>query len=319
MWATVEHRRRLAALILLLLVVAHCIAPTRFILDWPSIAILGIALCLFLAPQLKLLLPFVKAIKIGETEIHLREQATALAVSVERLEARPSAPQLSAPDASVAPSAEDQYKRLLDTNVEAHILDLAARDKRAALMRLAIEVEKELLALHGALGLRNQNESGSFRNVVGQLARHGAIGDEMKRGLMEFWHVRNQIAHSFVSDESLVTSALDSGIRLLRLVKAIPRQRCRIVDPNVQLFKDPKCKDPIIDYHGVMLEIMDSEGQKRNHPFPAGRDFVAGEIVGWDWDMSNIYGVAYYQDPDSGQPIQAWSSSAIFVGKTQPK
>jgi hypothetical protein len=319
MWAALENRRRLAALILLLFVVAHSIAPTRFVLDWPSIAVLGISLCLLFAPQLKLLLPFVKAIKIGETEIHLREQATALAVSVERLEARPSPAQLPAPDAGVAPRTEDQYKRLLDTDVEAHILDLAVRDKRAALMRLAIEIEKELLALHGVLGLRNQNESGSFRNVVAQLARHGAIGDEMKRGLMEFWHVRNQIAHSYLSDESLVTSALDSGIRLLRLVKAIPRQRITVVDPNVQLFKDSYCKDPITDYHGVMLEIMDSEGQKRNHPFPAGRDFVVGEVVGWDWDMSNIYGVAYYRDPDSGRPIQAWSSSAIFVGKTQPK
>ena len=87
MWATIENKRRLAALILLLFVIAHCVAPTRFILDWPSIAVLGIALCLLMAPQLKLLLPFVKAIKIGETEIHLREQATALAVSVERLEA----------------------------------------------------------------------------------------------------------------------------------------------------------------------------------------------------------------------------------------
>ncbi len=319
MWATLEFRRRLAAFILLLFVVAHCIAPTRFILDWPSIAILGIALSLLLAPQLRLLLPFVKAIKIGETEIHLREQATALAFSVERLEARPNPVQLFATAASVVPPAEDQYKRLLDTDVEAHILDLAVRDKRAALMRLAIEIEKELLALHGALGLRNHNESGSFRSIVGQLARHGAIGDEMKKGLTEFWHVRNQIAHSYLSDESLVTSALDSGIRLLRLVKAIPRQRCTIVDPNVQLFKDPRCKDPITDYHGVMLEIMDPEGKKRNHPFPAGRDFIEGEIVGWDWDMSNIYGVAYYQDPDSGQPIQAWGSSAVFVGKTQPK
>ena len=314
-----RNRRTLAAVILLLLVVAHCLAPTRFILDWPSIAVLGIALCLLMAPQLKLLLPFVKAIKVGETEIHLREQATALAVSVERLEAHPSAPQLSPPDASIAPPAEDQYKRLLDTDVEAHILDLAVRDKRAALMRLAIEIEKELLALHGVLGLRNHNESGSFRSVVGQLARHGAIGDEMKRGLMEFWHVRNQIAHSYLSDESLVTSALDSGIRLLRLVKAIPRQRYTIVDPNVQLYSDPKCKDPISDYHGVMLEITDSEGQARNHPFPAGRDFIAGEVVGWDWDMSDIYGITYYRDPDSGQPIQAWSSSAVFFGKTQPK
>ena len=84
MQLALEHKRWFASFILLVLVLAHCISPSRFILDWPSIFLLGVALCLLLAPQLKILLPFVKAINVGETEIH-REQAIALAVSVEQL------------------------------------------------------------------------------------------------------------------------------------------------------------------------------------------------------------------------------------------
>ena len=264
MQLALEHKRWFASFILLVLVLAHCISPSRFILDWPSIFLLGVALCLLLAPQLKILLPFVKAINVGETEIHLREQAIALAVSVEQLEATPSPSQLPAPDASVTALGEVHYKRLLNTSVEAHILDLSGRDKQAALMRLAIEIEKEVLVLHGALGLRNQYESGSFRSLVEQLLRHGAITDEMKRGLMEFWHVRNQIAHFYLSDDALLTSALDSGLRLLRLVKTVPRQRLTVIDPHVVLFKDPQFNEAITDYHGVMLEIMDPEGKKNN-------------------------------------------------------
>ena len=319
MWAAFKYKRQFAAVILLLFVIAHCIAPSRVVLDWPSIALLGIALGLVLAPQLKILLPFVKAIKIGETEIHLREQANALYESVDTLEKIPNQPQLPAAGTALVPESEAQYKRLLNTNVEAHILDLAVKDKQAALMRLAIEIEKEVLVLHGALGLRNQKNSGSFRNLVTQLLQHGAIGEEMKRGLMEFWHVRNQIAHSYLSDDSLLTSTLDSGIRLLRLVKAIPRQKYRIIDPKVALFSDPGLNEPITDYYGVMLEITDSEGVTHNHPFPSGREFITGEVVGWDWDLQKIHGAAYYRDPASGQPIEAWSSSAEFVGKAQPK
>jgi hypothetical protein len=310
-----DYKRPLTILILFLFIAAHSLVPSRFGLDWPTVALLGIALALLLAPQLEFLLPFVKTLKIGKTEIELREQTTALAISVEKSEE--SAPQISESDVSAKP-LEDRFKRLVSTDVEAHILDLAAKDKQAALMRLAIEIEKEVLLLHGTLGLRNQFKVGNFRDVVNQLVKHGALSKEMQHGLMEFWNVRNQIAHARLTDDSILTSALGSGIRLLRLIKAIPRPRYTIIHPSVPVYRDKACKEPITETCGVIIETTETDGRKIRMIYPAGREFVAGEIVGWDWDMDRVYGEAFYRSPDSGEITLAWSSSAAFVGQTQP-
>ncbi|HXM96920.1 MAG TPA: hypothetical protein VN982_00440 [Candidatus Dormibacteraeota bacterium] len=317
------YKRPIIILVLLTFVAVHSVLPSRLGLDWPSVAVLGIAFSLWLVPRWETLLPFVKTLKVGRTEIELREQADALAISVaksEEPEPMSTTGQVQAPESAEVPKAslpDDPYRRLVNTNVEAHILDLAAQDKQAALMRLAIEIEKEVLILHGALGLRNQQKARSFREFLEQLRRHGAISNDIREGLLEFWRVRSQIAHSQLSDNSILTSALDSGLRLLRLIKAIPRGTYTVVNPDVELYKDADCREPIHNCQGVIIEIADPQGEKKNMIYPAGRDFVKGERVGWDWDMSKVYGQSYYRNPDTGKPMEAWSSSAAFVGQSK--
>jgi hypothetical protein len=307
-----DYQRFFAVAILIAFVIAHSLFPSRFGLDWPSVALLATALCLFLLPRFLPFLPLLKTFKIGKAEFELREQTNALAISVDKSEE--SGLQLE-PSKEPEP-AQIREKRLVNTSTEAHIIDLAAKDKQAALMRLAIEIEKEVLLLHGVLGLRNQSKGGTFRNFVEELKQHGAITDDIKEGLMEFWRVRNQIAHSQYSNNSILASALDSGLRLLRLLKAIPRPTYTVINPKVTLFKDGECRDRIDEYHGVILEITDQQGTKRRMIFPAGREFEAGEVVGWDWDFSRKFGLAYFRDPESGQCTTAWSSSLAFVGKS---
>jgi len=202
--------------------------------------------------------------------------------------------------------------------VEARVLDVAVRDKQAALMRLAIEIEKEVIVLHGVIGLRNRFKSGTFRELVEQLAQHGTISNDIRTGLLEFWKVRNQIAHSQLSDESILTSTLDSGIRLLRIIKAVPRPAYTVIEPHVQLYKDKNCTERITEYDGVLLEIANPDGGKKRMIYPAGREFIAGEVVGWDWDPNRRYWAAYYLNPDSGEPTVAWDSSMAFVGRKHP-
>jgi len=277
--------------------------------------------------------PLSKRLKIGETEIELREQANALAVAVDKSEestatssAGPTPGPQENPEAGETrqerpkpPPTDDSYKRLVNTNVEAHILDLAAKDKQAALMRLAIEIEKEVTILHGAVGLRNSPGPRLFGGLINQLSLQGTITKEVKDGVAEFWHVRNQIAHSSLADDSILTSTLDSGLRLLRLLKAAPRQKCAVIIPDLALFKDKDCTNPITEYVGVLLEIIEPDGNKRRMAFPAGRQFIAGENVGWDWDSYRVAGAAFYRDPESNAPLPAWSSSMFFVGKHEPE
>jgi hypothetical protein len=310
-----QYKRSLAIFVLVAIVAAHGIAPSRIALDWPMVALIGIAALLFLVPQLESLVPLVKKLKIGEAEIELRDQANALAQTVEKSEESVPAVSTQRPQPE---QVEERYERLLNTSVEAQILDVAVRDKQAALMRLAIEIEKEIIVLHGVIGLRNQYKSGTFRELVEQLAQHGTISNDIKTGLLEFWKVRNQIAHSQLSDESILTSTLDSGIRLLRIIKAVPRPTYTVIEPHVQLYKDKNCTERITEYDGVLLEIANPDGGKKRMIYPAGREFTAGEVVGWDWDSNRRYWAAYYLNLDSGEPTVAWDSSMAFVGRKHP-
>jgi len=308
------------AVVLALFAIVHSLVPSRLALDWPTVAVLSVALFLFVAPELEYLLPFIKKLKIGAAEVELQEKVIELAVSVERSEKStlPSAPKGHSEHSLFFITSGLQ--RLLNTGIEAQILDLAAKDKHAALMRLAIEIERETLLLHGMLGLRNKSKGGGLREAVEELRENGTIPPEMAAGLFEFWKVRNQIAHArFSKDEAnpILNSALDSGIRLLRLIKGVPRPIYRVYDPKVFLFSDKDCTERITEYFGVIIETTDADGRKHYQCWPAGRPFATGEVVGWDWDMSRQFGPAFYIGLETRKPTLGWSSSPAFIGKTE--
>lgn len=300
----------------------HSIAPSRLALDWPTVVVLAVALFLLVAPELEFLLPFIKKLKIGAAEVELREKIEELAVSVQRSEESVpvAVPKDEAGSRLFSLFWLDQSQRLVGTGIEAQILNLAAKDKQAALIRLSIELEREVLLLHGMLGLRNNRRPVGFRRAVEQLRERGTISSEMANSLLEFWQVRNQIIHAqFSIDEPnpILNSALDSGIRLLRLIRAIPRPIYRVLNPKVILYSDKGCKERITDYFGVLVETTNTDGRKLRQVLPAGRPFTKGEVVGWDWDLTRQYERAFYENPESGEPTLAWDSSAAFVGRTE--
>jgi hypothetical protein len=295
---------------------AHSIFPTKFTLDWPSVSLLAISLGLCFLPELAAIAPLIKSLKFGAAQIEMREQTDMLAESVAKTEA-------SIPPHKVVEVAEavkeEQYKRLQNTDIEAHIADLAAKDKQAALLRLSVELERELYVLHGELGLRNETKGLlSFRDLVAHIKRFGAINEETEQSLLEFRTVRNEIAHASSVGPSILNSAIDSGIRLLRLLRAVPRERYEVIDPAVALFSDSRCENPIAGQVGVLVETTSPDGTKRRQVFPAGRVFKTGEIVGWDWDTKTSYGPTFYHNPETGACSEAWTGSLAFVGKPHP-
>jgi hypothetical protein len=299
-----------------ILAVLHTIWPTKFALDWPSVALLATALGLCFLPELAELAPLVKSLKLGAAQIEMRELTDTLAASVTKSEE--SIPAIEAAGVTDA-IKEDQYKRLVNTDIEAHITDLAAKDKQAALLRLSVELEKALFVLHGELGLRNETKGLlSFRDLVAHLKRFGAINAETEQSLLEFRKVRNDIAHASFVDASIQNSAIDSGIRLLRLLRAVPRERHTVIDPAVPLFSDSGCKNRIADTVGVLLETVSPDGTKRRQVFPAGRAFEAGENVGWDWDLNRRFGPTFCHDAETESCCEAWSASMAFIGKHHP-
>ena len=309
------YRRPVAVLVLLTIFGIHVLQPEKFKLDWPGVALLGGALALFLIPKLELLLPFVKKLKVGEAEIELRERVSALALSVEVSEQNP--PEINTKKPVELLLAEARYERLVNTTVESHILDIAVKNKKAALIRLAIEIETEIIQLHGTVGLRNQSRARTVREFLDELVQQGTVSADLRAGLLEFWEVRNRVVHGQVSDDSILASTVDSGIRLLRILKSIPRSVYVVVEPSVPLYVDAACTKKVPGLHGVILEITEPDGVKSRMIFPAAREFVVGEIVGWDWDMSKVHDGAFYLDPTTGHPKSAWGAALAFIGKPQ--
>jgi hypothetical protein len=89
------------------------------------------------------------------------------------------------------------------------------------LVRIGIEIERVLVQL-------DNGDSPSKRPIVwsrtvGSLAERGVITPQIAKALVEFRDVRNQLIHpsgGSVTD-ALIASAVDSGIKLLRLLTGL--------------------------------------------------------------------------------------------------
>ena len=209
--------RYAAALVALLVAVSHILWPDRVWLDWPAIVLLVISFALACGLELSTILPFVKRLRFGEAEIAMRDSVMRLHEEVENAE-----------NVTVA-HAERRWAhgRTDQTGVpaersEGRILALAARDKEPALVLLAIEIEKELLSLFRRAGL-GDNLPRTIRETVQQMVSKELLPPEVGRAIIDFRDVRNKVIHPVrqcAVNNATLTSAIDSGIRILRLLRS---------------------------------------------------------------------------------------------------
>src|SRR2546428_568808 len=200
-------RRLSIAVAALALALSHVVWPSRVQIDWPTIALLAIFVGMIFGPELSSVLPLIKRLKIGQAEIEMRETVVKLHEDVEKAEGLP----FSQTEPSAAQETDPQV-RVPDTNLEEKILDLAARDKESAVVRLAIEIERELFSSLGRIGTSSPSTR-TIQGAVHQLVSRGHIPSEVGKAIMDFRNVRNRIIHPAreeVVPQSVVTSAIDS-------------------------------------------------------------------------------------------------------------
>jgi uncharacterized protein YutE (UPF0331/DUF86 family) len=217
-YAPVHMGRYLLAITIFIITLLHIFWPSHVQLDWPTITLLAISISLIGARELSKLLPFIKRLKLGEAEIELQE--TVQRLHKETVEAEEdSAQQVSNHRQTV--SVTKDYSRRESEGSEDIILELASRDKETAVVRVAIEIEKELARLFRAAELGSQPPK-SMRSMVDQLAAKGVLPKATAKAIIEFRNVRNKVIHPTHVDavpESALASSIDSGIRLLRLLR----------------------------------------------------------------------------------------------------
>ena len=250
-------------------------------------------------------------LELGESLDKLNESALVAAAEVEKL---PVAVETTPDDEkkllSVASQAdEDEIKT---------ILELAQTSPKLALISLAIEIEKELREI-----IYCQGPAGEFRNFTFSLAlkileNRGILPSQTIAALREFQNVRNQIVHGrAVASSDDILRAIDSGVIILKTLKAIPRETNIVYHPGVAIYSDKGCTQRRENVRGIILETISPGGALKSHRiFATTRThFEKGKRVAWEWSTERSWGESWYRDPDSNDVKYAWTGSLEFVGR----
>jgi hypothetical protein len=204
----------------------------------------------------------------------------------------------------------------------------AARSPRAAFMLLSADVEREariVLARTGRLRGRTRVPLATAVQEISGLFSFG-LSDVLEL-LDQFRSVRNAIVHGHAAvTESDIFRAIDSGLKLLKVLKAIPSEKHTVKHANLPLFVDANCTVAFPEsagrqVFGLMLESEEpGTGNKFDRVFPTtNRDYKVGEQLSWEWELNRAYGQAWYRDPTGGKPTKAWDQSMEFAGRPLDK
>jgi len=201
-----------AGLLFVAIGLAHAVWPQRVFADWPTVALLALGVALLFGHRISIALPYIKRLKLGEAEIEMQEKLEDLRTNVEQLEEM-----LPAKTVAKSPAAEAS---VTGENLQINILELAAKDREAALIRLSIEIEKQLALLSQKAGLKETGAT--WRKTVDALSQAGVIEPPLSKAIIEFRDVRNQVIHSGLRRpvrREILTRAIDDGLIILRYLK----------------------------------------------------------------------------------------------------
>lgn len=277
---------------------------------WPLVAFAAI---LMFRPQLTDLLQrlrkgklFGQEIELGDSLAKLEESANAAQSEVARL-----------PPSSEQGTADNGSREQTDAaSAIDRVITTAAQSPTAALVLLAAELEREVRQLLASLGLLRGRRSVPIRQAIAELDEYG-LPRHVPSSLRLFWEVRHRLVHGHSASDSDTLSAIDSGIAIMRALKAVPHEIYTVYRSGVTIFSDPECTHAIPNAKGVILETTSPGGTSKSHRiFPTTRmDFISGTRVSWEWSASKKFTDAWYRDPDTNAISLAWNSSMEFVGR----
>jgi hypothetical protein len=188
----------------LALVVARIIFPNAQI-DINSIWLIGIAALLFVLPDLKSVAPYIKKIRVGDTELELKESIENLEKEVERAQDAAAKEK----EASVSGSFSSEIEKVLEES---------SKDPKAALLLLSAKIEQQLRNRLEESGISTDRVFSASRYVeIG--VREGIFPQDFFPAFRDFWSVRNRVAHgaAFDIDDAYILSLVSLGTELLRI------------------------------------------------------------------------------------------------------
>jgi hypothetical protein len=198
------------------IIAVFCIGVIAARAIWPelrfdniSLALLVVAVVASLLPELRGALGRVKKVKVGDVEVELGEKLKALAGKTEAVESS-LAQEKRQP---IIPEATDDEVSIWLTS--------AGSDPRAALLLLAIEIEKTARELATAAEIPQSSRPYPLSKQLAVLAERQVIDPRIVPLFQDFWSIRNSVVHGhhFELSEGKLYELVEFGLRILRLLR----------------------------------------------------------------------------------------------------
>jgi hypothetical protein len=203
--------------------------------------------------------------------------------------------------------------------VEEKILEDAISSPAVAMMRLSLEIDRQLRLFLATLGRLKDYTGQSPSEALGLVEKSmiGHIPAELRDTVKSFWDLRNRVVHGSGSQQGYAMRAVDYGLRILRMLRAIPRPSRIVRVSSVPLCSDSACDRLRTDVRGVILEDFGYKGESQGlHIYPSKNSYVSGQSLTWEWDLTGPgWDATWYRDPFSNEIKLAWSDSLEYVGR----
>lgn len=184
------------------LIVARIIRPDMQV-DVITIWLIVIAAILFVMPELRVVVPYIKRVKIGDTEVELKEQIKELGKEIAQAQD------------SVANKPGLEVAKDVSSDID-EILKASSINPRLALLRLTPMIQQQMLD--------RLREAGWDVNRLALAdldygVTKGVFPKELVSVYRDFLTVRNKVAHdaAFDVDDSTILALVSIGIELLKV------------------------------------------------------------------------------------------------------
>ncbi len=184
-------------------------------------------------------------------------------------------------------------------------------------MLLARDVESEVRNLFAQTGWITQNRNMTMSRMMQEAEDRHLVSVGLTSSVRVFWDIRDAVVHAHKPvPEAEILQAIDIGMTVLKMLEGIPHEVHVIYRPGVVLYRDAAASEPYEGIKGLLLKSTSPGGtQIMKRIFPTTRtDYLEGQRVGWEWNLSRVCGDAWYRDPDDDQVRLAWNGAAEFIG-----
>lgn len=189
----------------LTLTAARIIFP-KLNIDSTSVWLIAVAAILFVLPEI---LPFVKKIKMGGTEVELRDKIRKADEDIKQ--------------AQTSLTKNKKYKLPSSLNSEIkEVMNVTKESPQAALLLLSSKLEAKIRNRLEKAKVITGNQYISLPKAVKLGTKEGVFSHQTYSAFLDFYMIRNKVAHgeAFQVNESSVLSLISIGVELLRLLSA---------------------------------------------------------------------------------------------------